>query len=208
MKPGFIILDKNNRVMEPMDDSNYMQPTQSICKPRRTGFTTSFCRINAGPAGFCPQGREVACHPHARRRRRKRTTHRARKKTGPQTPLLENVPRSGCFPSRQPTGFRFLPFSASVMCPLETDTSTYAPGRTCYYKQKVPVWPVGPVFYTPMCLGRSFCSIASVRASFQQQPGSIYATPAVLPRRDHLGHNSSLKKLPVDSSVTPELTTS
>ena len=27
LKPGFIILDKNNRVMEPVDDSNYMQPT-------------------------------------------------------------------------------------------------------------------------------------------------------------------------------------
>ena len=29
LKPGFIILDKNNRVMEPMDDSNYMQPTDT-----------------------------------------------------------------------------------------------------------------------------------------------------------------------------------
>ena len=29
LKPGFIILDKNNRVMEPVDDSNYMQPTDT-----------------------------------------------------------------------------------------------------------------------------------------------------------------------------------
>ena len=29
LKPGFIILDKNNRVMEPMDGTNYMQPTDT-----------------------------------------------------------------------------------------------------------------------------------------------------------------------------------